>query len=215
MDRLLTLSEASLLLGVSPSTIRFWDRTGRIRCVRTAGGRRRVPESEVMRLRGEVPAPARRVVALYARVSSHDQKAKGDLDRQVLRLREGARALGLPEPEHVITDVASGLSDKRRGLRRLMQLAQEGGVTDVVITYRDRLTRFGFGYLARYFDAFRVTVHVVDGEEDRKSLHEELVDDLLAIVTSFSGKLYGLRGHKKARELVARVKEVVQAEGDV
>ena len=88
-------------------------------------------------------------------------------------------------------------------------------MTDVVITYRDRLTRFGFGYLARYFDAFRVTVHVADGEEDRKSLREELVDDLLAIVTSFSGKLYGLRGHKKARELVARVKEVVQAEGDV
>jgi predicted site-specific integrase-resolvase len=174
-----------------------------------------VPESEVMRLRGEVLAPAHRVVALYARVSSHGQKAKGDLDRQALRLREGARALGLPEPEHVITDVASGLSDKRRGLRRLLELAREGGITDVVVTYRDRLTRFGFGYLAQYFDAFRVRIHVVDGEEDRKSLHEELVDDLLAIVTSFSGKLYGLRGHKKARELVARVKEVVQAEGDV
>jgi len=56
---------------------------------------------------------------------------------------------------------------------------------------------------------------VVDGQEDRKSLQEELADDLLAIVTGFAGKLYGLRSHKKARELVSAVKAVVVDAGDV
>jgi len=73
------------------------------------------PESEILRLRGEDAVPPKpKAVALYARVSSHDRKNKGDLDRQVERLRAGARELGLPEPKQVITDVASGLSDKRR-----------------------------------------------------------------------------------------------------
>lgn len=216
MDRLYTLNEAARLLGISPSTIRLWERKHRIRCVRTAGGRRRVPESEIRRLRGENAVPPKpRVVALYARVSSHDQRAKGDLNRQVERLREGATALGLPEPTHEITDVASGLSDKRKGLLRLMELAAQGAVTDVVITYKDRLTRFGFGYLRRYFESHGATIHFVDGVEDRKSLQEELVDDLLAVVTSFAGKLYGLRSHKNARKLVQTVKEAVSGAGDV
>ena len=56
---------------------------------------------------------------------------------------------------------------------------------------------------------------MVDGQEDRKSLQEELVDDLLAIVASFAGKLYGLRSHRKVRELVSAVKAVVADAGDV
>jgi|GEM_PF-4958302 len=63
-----------------------------IRCVRTPGGQRRVPESEILRLCGEDAVPPKpKAVALYARVSSHDRKNKGDLDRQVERLRAGAR----------------------------------------------------------------------------------------------------------------------------
>ena len=56
------------------------------------------------------------------------------------------------------------------------------------MTYKDQLTRFGFGYLYQYFASHGVRLHVVDGQEDRKSLQEELVDDLLAIVTSFAGE---------------------------
>lgn len=175
-----------------------------------------MPESEIRRLRGEAAVqPKPRAVALYARVSSHDQKAKDDLERQIERLWEGARKLGLPEPEHVITDVASGLSDRRRGLLRLMELAEQGAVTDVVISHKDHLARFGFGYLDRFFQSHGVTLHLVNGEEDKRSLQEELVDDLLAIVTSFSGRLYGLRSRPEARRLVSAVKEVVSGAGDV
>jgi len=108
--------------------------------------------------------------------------------------------------------VASGLSDKRRGLLTLMDMARRGEITDIAVTYRDRLTRFGFGYLEEFFRGYGVTVHVLDGQQDRKSVHEELVDDLLAIVTSFSGKLYGLRSRGRARALVEAVRGHVQEE---
>lgn len=208
MERMYSVGEAARRLGVHISTIQRWDREGRIRVVRTAGGKRRIPESEVRRLLG-VEEPSRpRVLAVYGRVSSHEQKVRGDLSRQVAHIRE---AMASREWQDIveITDVASGLSDRRPGLLRLMEMARRGEVTDIAITYRDRLTRFGFGYLERYFSSYGVKIHVVDGEDDKKSLQEELVDDLISIVTSFSGKLYGLRSHSKARALVKAVKERV------
>jgi len=218
MDQLIPVERAAKMLGVHPKTVRHWDELGKIRVVRTPGGKRRIPESEIRRLRGEAaPTTKERVLAVYGRVSSHDQKAHGDLERQVSHIRavmeQGAEP---PFAEVVtITDVASGLSDRRTGLLRLMSLAREGRITDLAITYKDRLTRFGFGYLEQFFTGYGVRIHVVDGGADKKSLQEELVEDLISIVTSFSGKLYGLRGHGKARELVSAVKGVVSGAGDV
>ncbi len=214
MDRLYGIGRAAALLGIHLDTLRRREGQGKIRVLRTPGGKRRIPESEIRRLRGETLVLPRRVLAIYGRVSSRDQKAKKDLDRQVARIRAAMAGRGFDRIIEV-KDVASGLSDRRRGLLRLMELARMGEITDLAVTYRDWLTRFGFGYLARYFTGHGVRLHVVDGREDRKSLQEELVDDLLAIVTSFSGKLYGLRGHKKARELVSAVKAVVADAGDV
>ena len=143
MDQLIPLERAAKLLGVHPDTVRHWEVTGKVRIVRTPGGKRRVPESEIRRLRGEAPPAAEhRVLAVYGRVSSHDQKTKGDLDRQVAHIHAAMAGQGFAEIIEV-TDVASGLSDKRNGLLRLMNLAREGRITDLAITYRDRLTRFG------------------------------------------------------------------------
>lgn len=215
-------------LGVSTRTLQRWDADGSLRVVRTPHGKRRIPLAEVERLQGLETGNSPhhpRVVCIYARVSSHDQKVKGDLDRQVAHLRQHLPGGEVAYPGDsgasespggsgssqvlVITDVASGLSDKRKGLSRLMDLAARREVTDVVITYKDRLTRFGFGYLERYFSSHGVKIHLVDSIEDRKSLQEELVEDLLSIVTSFSGKLYGLRSHHKAKELVKSVREAM------
>ena len=218
MDQLIPVERAAKMLGVHPKTVRHWDEQGNIRVVRTPGGKRRVPESEIRRLRGEVPSTTKqRVLAVYGRVSSHDQKAHGDLERQVAHIRavmEQSAESAFVETL-TITDVASGLSDRRTGLLRLMGLAREGRVTDLAITYKDRLTRFGFGYLEQFFTGYGVRIHIVNGQEDKKSLQEELVDDLISIVTSFSGKLYGLRSHGKARELVSAVKGVVSDAGEL
>ena len=209
MDRLHRMEEAAGLLGIHPQTLRAWDVQGKIRVVRTPGGKRRVPESEIRRLQGEdvvggLDMPS--AWAVYGRVSTHEQKARGDLARQVVHVRETLQVSQGVRPSVEITDVASGLSDKRPGLLRLMALARQGKISGIAITYRDRLTRFGFGYLEEFFRGYGVRIHVVDGQEDYKAVQEELVDDLIAVVTSFSGKLYGLRSHGKAKALVDAVK---------
>ena len=220
MERLIGVAEAARLLGIHPQTLRVWDVQGKVRIVRTPGGKRRVPESEIRRLQGgqvlvdQAAGGKERssTWAIYARVSSHEQKARGDMARQVARLREGPEAQGVSHPAEV-TDVASGLSDRRPGLLRLMAMARQGQVTDIAITSKDRLTRFCFGYLEEFFSSYGVTIHVVDGQEERESVQEELVDDLIASVTSFSGKLYGLRSHGRAKDLVDLVKRHVAGAG--
>ena len=89
-----------------------------------------------------------------------------------------------------------------------MKLAKENEITDVAIRYKDRLTRFGYGYLEEYFNSHGVTIHVLDQEEEIKTAQEELADDLISIITSFSGKLYGLRS-KKHKELQKTAKESI------
>jgi putative resolvase len=88
----------------------------------------------------------------------------------------------------------------------LMNMARRDEISDIAVTHRDRLPRCGFGYLEEFFRGYGVTVHVLDGQRDRKSAREELVDDLLAIVTSFSGKLYGLGSRQRGRVLVEVVR---------
>jgi putative resolvase len=84
-------------------------------------------------------------------------------------------------------DVASGLNTKRIGLMKLFTLVQKGKISNVFITYPDRLTRFGFEYLKWYFGSYGVTIHCLE-ESEQKSVQDEMVDDLIAIITSFSEK---------------------------
>ena len=134
-------------------------------------------------------------VALYGRVSSHGQKENGDLDRQIEGLRDYAHDHGWTV-ESTYTDVGSGLNEDRRGLASLLDDIQNAEYGRVLVTYEDRLTRFGFSYLERYFDCYGVTITIIEDETD-KSAQEELVDDLIKLVASFSGKLYGMRSSKK------------------
>mgnify|MGYP005635792665 CR=1 FL=1 len=84
-------------------------------------------------------------------------------------------------------------------------------VDAVVVTYKDRLTRFGFEYLEYFFGQYGVRIEVVYGGEP-KDVYQELVEDLLAIITSFAGKLYGMRSRKKKR-LVQGFKQLLEEVG--
>lgn len=195
-QRLYRTAEAAVLLGIHKDTLRRWEKEGKIRAV-WLGRERRFPEEEIRRLLGESNPDT---VVLYARVSGHDQKA--DLQRQVEALKE---AYGSKFSSAVVlTDVGSGLSTDRKGLRKAMQMARERKMRAIAVTYPDRLTRFGFEYLEEHFNSFGVEVLVLNREEDR-SPQQELVEDLLTIVTSFAGKLYGHRSHK-----VKKLKEEVK-----
>ena len=93
------------------------------------------------------------------------------------------------------TDVASGLNDKRRGLRRMFKDAGGGKFSRVFITYPDRLSRFCVAYLERHLAAFNVEVFYTD-KHDKDTPQAELVSDMMAIIASFSGRLHGLRAKK-------------------
>lgn len=203
VERLLTLKEACRILGIHPNTLRRWEKEGKIRVVRTPKGRRRIPESEVNRLVGaDAKQGQRRRAAVYARVSSHDQKE--DLERQKERLVTYAVEKGY-DVKAVLTDIASGLNENRKGLRRLFRIVEEKGVDVVIVSCKDRLTRFGFRYLESYFRSHGVEIEVVNGNRDSR---QELVEDLVSLVSSFAGRLYGMRS-KKREEVVSCVRKAV------
>lgn len=214
MEKLYPMREATKILGISLKTLQRWDKLGKVKIVRTPGGRRRVPESEVKRLSGEKEyKPAGRVLAVYARVSSPEQKAKGDLDRQVEQVRKRFDHR-LFNDILIVTDVSSGLDDRRKGLLRLMRMARKGKITDLAVCCKDRLTRFGFNYLKTYFENYGVKIHVVNGKKDKETVCKELAKDLLNIVTSFSGKLYGIRS-KKREEITLKMREMIECAGSL
>lgn len=150
-------------------------------------------ESEVERIiGGKVEAMEVRAV-IYARVSSSDQRS--DLERQNLTQYCSAKGYKVID---TLSDVASGLKTNRKGLLKLFNYVVNKQVDVIVVTYKDRLTRFGFEYLEYFFKQYGVRIEVILGEEP-KDVYQELVEDLITIVTSFAGKLYGMRSRRKKK----------------
>ena len=205
VERLLPPREACKRLGVSFITLKRWIYSGKIRAVRTPTGRWMIPESEVERIVGGREGVKEFRAIVYARVSSSDQKK--DLERQIEHLTQYCSAKGYKVID-VLSDVASGLKTNRKGLLKLFNYVVNRQVDVVVVTYKDRLTRFGFEYLEYFFSQYDVRIEVVYGEEPRDA-YQELVEDLLAIVTSFAGKLYGMRSRKK-KKLVQDFKRLLE-----
>jgi putative resolvase len=202
-ERYLSTREFAKLLGVSRVTVIKWIKSGRI-VAYSVHGKWRIPYSEVERVLRGVERVRR--VAIYARVSSDTQR--NYLERQVEALKLWV-SKNLPNTEYVVvTDIASGLNEDRRGLRKLIEMAKRKEVQAVVIAYRDRLTRFGFEYLKTLFNTLGIDVYVAFQEEP-KDYVQELVEDFLEIVTSFTSRIYGKRS-KKYKEVVSCIGEVVK-----
>lgn len=199
MEKLYTLKEAKELLGVSTKTIQRWDREGKIRVVRTIGGRRRIPESEIKRILG---IHEERKIVGYARVSSHTQK--DDLERQIELIKTFAKEKG--REIEILKDIGSGLKEDRRNFKKLLKMVINKEVSKVVVAYPDRLTRFGFKTLEEFFKSYGTEIIVINHGE--KSPQEELVKDLITIISHFAGKIYGMRSHKY-KEVVEGAKRLL------
>ena len=184
MGKLYTIRDACKILQLNPNTLRKWDREGKIKCIRFSNNFRRVPESEINRILG---IKNNRMSFIYARVSSHDQKA--DLDRQIQKLQTVS-----PE-SHVVSDIRSGMKFNRKGFIELLELVEKDKVSTIYVTHRDRLARFGFDLLERICEIHGTEI-VETGGEEILSANEELTKDLISIITSFSARLYGPRSHK-------------------
>ncbi|SCF17097.1 putative resolvase [Micromonospora viridifaciens] len=146
----------------------------------------------------EAPSAAGRVVA-YCRVSSSDQK--GDLDRQVVRVVEGANAQGLAVAE-IVTEIGSGLDGKRRKLHRLLA---DPTAAVIVVERKDRLARFGVEDLQAALAATGRRLVIINPEEST----DDLVKDMADVLTWMCARLYGQRA---AKNRAARAVAVVTGE---
>lgn len=128
-------------------------------------------------------------IVIYARVSTVKQKK--DLDNQIDYLKKYCISNG-ENPYQIFSDIGSGMNEQRKGLNDLLSLVIEKKVSKIVISHKDRLTRFGFGYLESICNKFGAKIEIVNLEDD-KSFQEELTEDLIAIIHHFSMKFYGKR----------------------
>jgi excisionase family DNA binding protein len=184
MDRLLSIAEAAELLGVSPNTLRRWEREGRlIPDERTEGNQRRYKLSSIRPEMVRNDDHKRRTVA-YARVSSYDQKK--DLERQKKMLGMFCSANGWQF--EIISDLGSGMNYHKKGLKKLLDAIVDGEIGRLVITHKDRLLRFGAELVFSLCEAKNVEVLILNKGEDA-AFEEDLAKDVLEIITVFSARL--------------------------
>jgi putative resolvase len=189
------LSQYAKQQGISYRTALRWFRAGTIKGYQAPTGTIIVTEGE------GTPTPPEKV-AIYARVSSPEHRE--NLERQAARLADYCTARGY-QVAQVVKEIASGVNDSRP---KLLAMLKDTSVTRIVVEHRDRLTRFGFHYLEALLQAQGRTIEVVNLAEND---NEDLIADLVAIVYSFTARLYGQRRAKRKTE---RIAAELQAEED-
>lgn len=203
---LVPMSRARAILSVSSRTLRRYTASGKLPDLRSPGGHQVLRLADLHALDAE-HEDRRTGVLTYARVACAGQK--DDLVREVEDIEEVA---GGRTVLATYGDVASGLSDKRRGLKKLLRRVEDGDVSAVLVTHRDPLARFGLGVIEHHLACFRCAIEVTSSDEHIADgdANADLVRDLLSVVTSFSGKLHGARANARRKALrVVPEKELV------
>lgn len=198
MSEYYTLKQVTEILNVCVPTIGRWVKEGKINYITLPSGKRRYTLDKIVQKK----KPERHGV-LYARVST--VKQKDDLERQVNYLKEKYPSY------QVIRDVGSGINYKRKGLKILVEQVVSDSVTEVVVAYRDRLCRFGYELLEDIFSRHETPIVVLNHKESSKE--EEMVQDLLSILTVFSCRVNGIRKyHQKIKEKFETQKDEEESE---
>lgn len=201
-------------MGVHVDTLREWDKDGTLTPVKTPGNHRRYRIEDIEAFCGKEVAKkddAKMVrVCTYSRVSSHEQKQKGDLERQNGRVL----AYCVKKKYQVVKsyeEVGSGMCDTRPKLHQIFKLVEEKQVDKVIVEHKDRLTRFNFNFLAAFFASHGVEVEWTEEVLGNKRYEDELVEDMLTLMSSFSNKIYGKRSaenrKKKKLETLAALQQ--------
>lgn len=185
------LSDYAKQVGVTYQTAYQWWKAGRLDAYQLPTGTIIVRETK----------PSATGVALYARVSSADQR--DDVTRQMQRLRDYAAARGYQVVGEVI-EIASGLNDERPKLKKLLTDATVGVI---VVEHRDRLTRFGYGYNATLLEHDGRRVEAIYPSDTGN----DLVDDFVAVITSMAARIYGRRNASlRAAQIRACVQRCIE-----
>jgi putative resolvase len=186
------------ILGVHMQTLYNWDKSGKIEVIRSTGGKRFYNVNKYLednrnenenKKENKIQIKIDKKKICYIRVSTIGQK--NDLKRQKEYMKN-------KYPEHeIIEDIGSGINFNRRGLRKIIDLAIEGKIEEVIVAYKDRLTRFGYELLEDMIDKYSGGKIIVENNKDeKKEAKEELVEDVLQILNVYTAKMNGLRRYK-------------------
>ena len=197
-----SIGDFAKLIGVTQQTLRNWDKAGKLKpSHKGKSGYRYYSQQQLqyyLGLKGE--NPANRKVVGYCRVSSNKQK--DDLERQVENVRTYMIAKGYSF--EVVTDMGSGINYNKKGLNHLIDMIIVSEVEKIVVLYKDRLLRFGYELIENLCSKYGTTIEIIDNTE--KTEEQELVEDLVQIVTVFSCKLQGRRVNK-AKKIIKELLE--------
>lgn len=203
MSQYYSINKFSKIVGVTPQTLRNWDKSGRLPPHHTsANGYRWYSEEQLNKVLNIQPKADRMVIG-YCRVSS--KKQLDDLHRQVANMQTYLIAQG--QPYQIITDIGSGINYKKQGLQDLIKLIIQGRVNKVVVLYKDRLVRFGYELIEYIASLYDCKIEIIDNSN--LTSQEELVKDLIQIITVFSCKLQGQR----SKQTKLMIKELSKKEG--
>ena len=204
MVRFVGIGEAAAALGVSITTLRRWEASGKLAAEHTAGGHRRYDLAKIKPELFRAAAESSRRSVAYARVSSHDQKDDLERQKQLLELYCARQGWTF----EVIADLGSGMNYQKKGLKKLLEAIIDGQIGRLVITHKDRLLRFGAELVFAICEAKNVEVIILNQGED-PTFEEDLAKDVLEIITVFSARLYGSRSGKN-QKFLDDVKKVVE-----
>ena len=190
--------DVTKILGVTAQTLRNWDKEGKLKPSYTkSNGYRYYSEDVILSYTQERKTKKDINVVLYARVASKEQQ--DDLERQISNLKEYAK--DKYEKYDVISDIGSGINYEKPGLKKLIEMINKKQLDVIVVLYKDRLLRYGFELVEYFGKLNNVKIEVIDKID--KNQDQELVEDLVQIITVFSCKLQGKR-KKKTKELLQK-----------
>ncbi len=192
MGKKYKISEFAKRIGKGPSTLRRWDAEGKLVAKRSASGQRYYTDDDFYKALGLDPPAKDKKVIVYCRVSSRGQS--DDLKSQVKAMELFCLNAGIAVDEWV-KEFGGGMNFKRKKFLALMERIERRELSKLLIAHKDRLVRFGFDYFEQF--ATRHGCEIVIVNQESLSPQQEMVEDLMAIVHTFSCRLYGLRKYKK------------------
>ena len=200
---LMRMNEAAARIGVHPATLRRYIKQGRLHCTRTPGGQRIFTEQDIKDFQATYQ-PESQEPANEPRIAFYTRESDGNKTALQNQYKELKTHYGTPIKSY--SDVASGLNENRKGLKKLLNDAKNNKYDILCITAKDRLTRFGYNYLEELLNQYGVTIQVVD-DIKIKTPQEELLQDFMSLLASFSGKYYKLRSNEHKRDLLRKAEE--------
>jgi len=187
-----TISKFAEMIGVTAESLRNWDKTGRLKPNHVAeNGYRYYSQEQLHHYLGlKNEKQENRKIIGYCRVSS--VKQKDDIERQIENIKTYMYAKGYSF--EIITDIGSGINYNKKGINQILTMVMSCEVEKIVILYKDRLLRFGYELIENICRKYGTTIEIIDNTE--KTEEQELVEDLVQIITVFSCKLQGKRANK-------------------